>query len=108
MTTRFCENVQYVRLETQLATLTFGDSLLRDVLRENVNNATTTLSLLLMEGFITVIIQSGSCYYLFDSHSRDERGLNVIDGTSVFMKFNDLFEIEKYIQVSYLEYRDRQ
>ena len=30
------------------------------------------------------------------------------DGTSVLMKFNDLFEIEKYIQVAYLEYRDRQ
>ena len=24
------------------------------------------------------------------------------------MKFNDLFDIEKYIQVTYLEYRDRQ
>ena len=31
-----------------------------------------------------------------------------MDGTSVFMKFNDPFEIEKYIQVAYLEYRDRQ
>ena len=27
---------------------------------------------------------------------------------SVLIKFNDLFEIEKYIQVPYLEYRDRQ
>ena len=32
----------------------------------------------------------------------------MIDGTSVLMKFNNLFEIEKYIQVAYLEYRDRQ
>ena len=30
------------------------------------------------------------------------------DGTSVLMKFNDLSEIEKYIQVAYLEYGDRQ
>ena len=61
-----------------------------------------------MEGFTTAIISSGNCYYLFDSHSRDEKGLSVINGVSVLMKFNDLFEIEKYIQVAYLEYRDRQ
>ena len=30
------------------------------------------------------------------------------DGSSVLMKFNDLSEIEKYIQVAYLEYGDRQ
>ena len=32
----------------------------------------------------------------------------MIDGTSVLMKFNDLFEIEKWILVAYLEYRDKQ
>ena len=47
-------------------------------------------------------------YYLLDSHSRDERGLSVLDGTSVLKKFNDFSEIEKYIQVALLEYRDRQ
>ena len=61
-----------------------------------------------MEVFKTAIISSRNRYYLLDSHIRDERGLSVIDGTSVLMKFNDLFEIEKYIQVRYLEYRDRQ
>ena len=50
-----------------------------------------------------MIISSRNCNYLFDSHSRDEIGLSVIDGTSVFIKFNDLFEIEKYIQVAYLD-----
>ena len=100
--------VRYVRLETQLTTLTFGDSFWRNFFRENANNASTTLSQIFMEGFTTEIISTGNCYYLFDSHSRDERGLSVIDGTSVLMKFIDLFEIEKYIQVAYLEYRDRQ
>ena len=61
-----------------------------------------------MEVFKTAIISSRNRYYLLDSHIRDERGLSVIDGTSVLMKFNDLFEIEKYIQVRYLAYRDRQ
>ena len=32
----------------------------------------------------------------------------MIDSTSIFMKFNDPFEIEKYTQLAYLEYRDRQ
>ena len=100
--------VQYVRLETQLATLIFGDSFLRYNFRENANNASTTFSLLFMKGFTTAIISLWNCCYLFDSHSRDERGLIGIDGTSVLMKFNDLFKIEKYIQVAYLEYRDRQ
>ena len=70
---------------------------LRYVFKKNPNNASTTLSVLSMEGFTTAIISSGYFYYLFDSHSHDERELSVIDGTSVLMKFNDLFEIEKYI-----------
>ena len=60
-----------------------------------------------MEGFTTAIISSGNCY-LFYLCSRDERGLSMMDGTSVLMKFNDLFEIEKYIEVAYLEHRERQ
>ena len=42
--------------------------------------------------------------YLFDSQSRDETGLSIVDGTSVLIKFSDLREVEKYIQVFYLEY----
>ena len=61
-----------------------------------------------MESFKTARISSGKWLYLFDSHSRDEKDLNVIYGSSALMKFNDLFEIEKYIQVVYLQYRDRQ
>ena len=86
----------------QLATLTFWNSFLRGAFRENANNGSTTLSLIFMEGFTTAIISSGNCYYLFYLHSGDKRGLSVMDGTSVLTKFNDLFEIEKYIQVAYL------
>ena len=32
----------------------------------------------------------------------------MFDETSVLMKFRDLYELEKYLQVAYLEYRDRQ
>ena len=60
-----------------------------------------------MEGFTTAIILLRNCYYLFDSHSCDERG-SVVDGTSALMKFRDLYELEKYLQVVYLKYRGRQ
>ena len=49
-----------------------------------------------------------NCYYLFDSNSRDEGDLSVVDATSVLMKFRDLYELEKCLQVAYLEYRGRQ
>ena len=84
----------------QLSTLTHGDSFLREVLIENTG---TTLCLLFMKSFPAAIILSRNRYYLFASQSPHEKGLS----TSVIMEFNDLFEIEKYIQVAYLEYRDR-
>ena len=96
--------VQYLRLETQLTTLVIGDSFLRDVLITGGNNG-ITLRLLFMEGFTTAIILLRNCYYLFDSHSCDERDLSVVDGTSVSMKFSDLYELEKYFQVVYSLFR---
>ena len=94
--------VQYLRLETQLATLVNGDSFLRDILTTEGNNG-IILCLLFMEGFTTAINLLRNCYYLFDSHSPDERLLSMSDGTSVLMKFIDLYELEKYLQVAYLE-----
>ena len=35
-------------------------------------------------------------------------GLNIPNGRSVLLKFRYIFEIEKYIQVVYLEFRDKQ
>ena len=63
--------VQCFRLETQLATLINGDSFLRDLLTKEVNNS-ITLCFLFIEGFATSIVLLRNCYYLFDSHSRDE------------------------------------
>ena len=53
-----------------------------------------------MEGFTTGIILLRNCYYLFDSHSCDERGLSVVNGTSVLMKLRDCYELEKHLQVA--------
>ena len=99
--------VQYLSLEIQLATLINGDSFFWDLVTTGGNNG-ITLCLLFMEGFTNAIVLLRNCYYLFVSPSRDERGFSVVDGTSVLMKFKDLYELEKYLQVAYLEYRDRQ
>ena len=54
--------------------------------------------------FITVIMKHQDYIYLFDSH-RDKQGLRLVGRTSVILKFSDLQEVEKYIQVFYLEYK---
>ena len=59
--------------------------------------------LLFMGGFTTALMKHHNHFYLFDSHSRDSRGLSVVDGTSVLMKVSDLFEVENYIRAFYLE-----
>ena len=56
-----------------------------------------------MGGFATALMKHHSHFYLFDSHSRDSRGLSVVDGTYVLMKFSDLFEVKNYIQDFCLE-----
>ena len=61
-----------------------------------------------MEGYITALTSSQNFFYSFDSHSRDKRGLNTANGRSVLLKFRYIFEIEKYIQAAYLEYREKQ
>jgi len=54
-----------------------------------------------INGFTVAIFQNqlNGTWYLFDSHSRDERGLSVHDGKSVLLQFSNLSDIEAYIQV---------
>ena len=54
-------------------------------------------------GFTTALMKHHNHFYLIDSYSQDSRGLIVVDGTSVLMKFSDIFEVENNIQVFYLE-----
>ena len=44
-------------------------------------------------------------FYLFLSHSRNERDLSVAGGTSNLSKFSDFVAVEKNIQVFSVEYR---
>ena len=98
------DETEGIQCACKLATLINGDSFLRDLLTTRGNNG-ITLCFLFIEGFTTAIILLRNCYYLFDSHSCDERDLSVVDGTSVSMKFSDLYELEKYFQVVYSLFR---
>ena len=57
--------------------------------------------LMFIEGFTIAIFCPVDTLnvYVFDSHSRDLRGLSVPDGTSVLLQFDSLYQLEKYIQV---------
>ena len=52
--------------------------------------------------------ESNNVIYLFDSHSRNARGLLIPDGTSCLLSFWSVRELEKYIQVFYLELRGKE
>ena len=96
--------IEFLELETKLARLSDGDPFLRNI----IPNSDNVLFLLFMGGNTTAIMSLQNFFYVFDSHSRDERGLNIPNGRSVLLKFSYIFEIEKYIQVAYLEFRDKQ
>ena len=91
--------VDFLELKTEIAHLRNGESFLR---RSVPNTGDEFMFLLFMGGFTTALMKHHNHFYLFDSHSRDSRGLSVVDGTSVLMKVSDLFEVENHIQ-AYLE-----
>jgi len=59
-------------------------------------------ALLFIAGTVTAIFSFSRNYYIFDPHSRDERGLPSARGTSVLLKFNNLFEVHNYMKFAYL------
>ena len=91
--------VDFLELKTEIAHLRNGEPFLR---RSVPNTGDEFMFLLFMGGFTTALMKHHNHFYLFDSHSRDSRGLSVVGGTSVLMKVSDLFEVENYIQ-AYLE-----
>ena len=58
-----------------------------------------------MWGLSTALMEQHNHFYLFLSHSRNERDLSVAGGTSNLSKFSDFVAVEKNIQVFYVEYR---
>ena len=58
--------------------------------------------------YATAVTSLQNFFYVFGSHSRDGRRWNILNGRYVLLKIRYIFEIEKYIQVAYLGYRDQQ
>lgn len=64
------------------------------------------LNILMIIGGVTLaLFKRNDDYYIFDSHSCDEQGRPVPEGTSCLIRFADIFELEKYVQVCHLELR---
>ena len=91
--------VDFLELKTEIAHLRNGEPFLR---KSVPNTSDEFMSFLFMGVFTTALKKQHNHFYLFDSHSRDSRDLSMVDGTSVLMKFSDLFEVEIYVQVFYL------
>ena len=96
--------VRFLNLLTSQASLEVGHAFLKKFIPSNDH-----LSMLFFMGGQTIAItqKKKQFCYVFDLHSRDERVIFVPNGNSVLLKCKGIFELEKYIQVAYLEYRDR-
>ena len=94
-------HVEILEIKTEIAYFRTGEPFLRIIVSSEFEE---TMFLLFMGGLTTTLMKQHNHFYLFDSHSRDEQGLSVAGGISVLLRFSDPMEVEKYIQVFYLEY----
>ena len=83
-----------------------GGSFLRDIV--NVSDVRIQGYLIFICSYTVAVIprfgRNGdlSSYFLFDSHSRNDRGITTYKtGFSVLLQFPNLSEIEKYLEVAY-------
>ena len=68
--------IELLELETKLARLSDGDPFLRNT----TPNSDNVLFLFFMGGNTTAIMSLQNFFYVFDSHSQDERELNIPNG----------------------------
>ena len=61
--------------------------------------------MLFVDDYATALKTYTHCIYWLDSHNRDEPGLSVTCEMSALLKCRNLREVEKYIQVAFLNYR---
>ena len=86
--------IDFLELKTEIAHLRSEDTFLQRIVTNRHKEVTF---LLFMHGFRTTLMKQNNHFYLFNSYSRDERGLGIACGTSVLFKFLDLREFEKYM-----------
>ena len=84
----------------------FGDSFLTDVF--NISNANNSSGFILfLCSYAVAMFKHGNgagnvSYFHFDSHCRNSRGITDGEiGFSILMKFESLFQIERYIEEAY-------
>jgi len=58
--------------------------------------------LLLIQGLCVSVVWTKKNFYLFDSHSKNEKGETCPDGSSVFLKFNSKNDLESHILKYYV------
>ena len=63
--------------------------------------------LLLLKGLCVSIVWTKKHYFLFDSHSKNEKGECIPEGYSILLKFNSINALESHIIENYLNENDR-
>ena len=58
-------------------------------------------ALLIINNYTLGILWGRQCFFVFDSHSRDENGKQSPNGTAVLLKFHSLAKLEEYIKNTY-------
>ena len=58
-------------------------------------------ALLIINNYTLAILWGRQCFFIFDSHSRDEEGKKSANGTAVLLKFHSLAKLEEYIKSTY-------
>lgn len=78
--------LEFLNLETSLATLENGDSYLTNLVPSNGKMCLLSSN--------TAVIATSNFFYKFDSHSDHEIGLNVLNESPVLLKFRYFFEVK--------------
>lgn len=98
-------DITMLNLEDCFATLAPNYPLLQIPYSNTVPDS-ESLALMFIAGFTIAIMRlQNNTFFVFDSHSRDERGLSVPGGKSCVLEFHNIYELEKYIQVAYFEFQ---
>ena len=86
--------------ELELADNAMSDLFWNKTFKDNLRGSDGAI--IVINSFMFMVKVENKFFYLFDSHSRDKQGVQCDDGTSVVLKFKDIFEIKKYLRHIYL------
>jgi len=76
------------------------------IFNRNKPDSTADGALLLLKGICISVIWTKKHYFLFDSHSKNEKGESCPDGYSILIKFNNKNQLESHILRNYINQQD--